>query len=175
LRRPGCQLQVVCQWDFWVDGAILWWRLLVQFIHWWRVLRVWYLVMWWRLGRLVGVVLAVQLLKRRLLPLLLLAKDLDGVLELRKSCSFSVNMLSSGFCMLNYWLPPLDGFLFLTEPLDLLLDSRQLLLFYSFIFKGFIFPVLHLDLLEVYILLNDLNWRTCSQRLLVRGTSIGLG
>jgi hypothetical protein len=63
---------------------------------------VWYLDMWRRWGRLVGVVLVIQLLERRLLPLLLLAKDLDSVLELRESCSFSVNTLPSGFDALNY-------------------------------------------------------------------------
>jgi hypothetical protein len=35
----------------------------------------------------VGVILVVQLLERSLLPLFLLAKDLDGVLELRGYCS----------------------------------------------------------------------------------------
>jgi hypothetical protein len=36
----------------------------------------------------VGVVLVVRLLERRLLPLFLLAKDLDGVLELHESLLF---------------------------------------------------------------------------------------
>jgi hypothetical protein len=68
-----------------------------------------------------------QRLERRLLPLLLLVKDLNGVLELRESCSFSVNVLSFGFDTLRCCLPPCDAFLFLTEPLHLLLDSGQLL------------------------------------------------
>jgi hypothetical protein len=55
---------------------------------------VWYLDMWRRRGRLVGVVvLVVRLFEWRLLPLFRLEKDLDGVLELHKSCSFSVNVL----------------------------------------------------------------------------------
>jgi hypothetical protein len=79
---------------FWVSGAILWQRLLVNFIHWWWwVLGMSYLDMWQRWRGWVGVILVVQLLERRLLPLLLLANDLDGVLELYESCSFSVNML----------------------------------------------------------------------------------
>jgi hypothetical protein len=45
----------------------------------------------------VEVVLVMQLSERRLLPLLLLVKDLNVVLELRESCPFSVNVLSSGF------------------------------------------------------------------------------
>jgi hypothetical protein len=32
---------------------------------------------------------------------------------------------------------------------------------YNFIFKSFILPVFNLDLLELYIFLNDLNWRMC--------------
>jgi hypothetical protein len=112
----------------------------------------------------------VRLFEQRLLPLFLLAKDLDGVLELRESCSFFVNMLPPGFDMLGCCLPSLDSFLFLVEPFDLLLDSGQLLLFYNIVL-----PVFHLDLLELCILLNDLNWQRCPRRQLVRGTSIGLG
>jgi hypothetical protein len=44
------------------------------------------------------------------------------------------------------------------EPLDLLLDSEQLLLVSSFIFGGLFLPVLQLDLLEVGVSLNDLYW-----------------
>jgi hypothetical protein len=91
--------------------------------------------------------------------LLLLAKDLDDVLELPESCSFSVNVLPSGFGALSCYLHSCDSFLFLTEPFNLLLDSSQLLLLCSFVFSVF-----HLDLLELYILLNDLNWRRCSRR-----------
>jgi hypothetical protein len=61
----------------------------------------------------VEVVLVVQLLERRLLPLLLLAKDLDLVLELRESCPFSVDVLSSSFGLLSCYLPSCDGFIFL--------------------------------------------------------------
>jgi hypothetical protein len=45
----------------------------------------------------VGVGLMVRLFERRLLPLYLLAKDVNNILELCKSCSFSVNVLSSSF------------------------------------------------------------------------------
>jgi hypothetical protein len=95
-----------CRWSinglFWVSGGILWRRQVVHFVHWWlRVLGVWYLDMWRRRGRLVGVVLVVQLFERRVLPLFLLAKDLDGVLDLCKSCYFSINVLLSSFGMLS--------------------------------------------------------------------------
>jgi hypothetical protein len=78
--------------------------------------------MWQRWGLWVGVVLVVRLLERRLLPLFMLAKDLDGVLELHECCSFSIDVLSSGFGTLSCDLPSCDSFLFLTEPLDLLLN-----------------------------------------------------
>jgi hypothetical protein len=53
----------------------------------------------------------------------LLSKDLDGVLDLHEPCLLSVYMLPFGFDALSCGLPVSDGFLFLTEPLDLLLNS----------------------------------------------------
>jgi hypothetical protein len=67
-------------------------------------------------------------------------------------------VLPLGFGALDYHLPSQNGFLFLMEPLDLLLDSEQLLLVSSFIFGGLFLPVLQLDLLEVGVSLNDLYW-----------------
>jgi hypothetical protein len=87
------------------------------------VLRVWDWHMRRRWWLCVGVVLVVQLLEQRLLPLFLLVKDFDGVLELRESCSFSVDVLPSGFSTLSCYLPSCDGLLFLMEPLNLLLNS----------------------------------------------------
>jgi hypothetical protein len=101
----------------------------------------------------------VRLLKRRLLPLLLLAKDLDIVLKLCEPCSLPVNVLPSGFGMMSYCLPPCDDFLFLVEPLDPLLDPGQLFLLCSFVFEVFIFPVFYLNLLNLDIALDDLYWR----------------
>jgi hypothetical protein len=54
-------------------------------------------------------------------------------------------------------LSPLDGFLFLIEPLNLLLDSEQLL-FSSLVFRGFFVLVLQLDLFELHVSLDDLYW-----------------
>jgi hypothetical protein len=113
----------------------------------------------WQMWRwLVGVVLVMQRLKQRLLPLFLLAMDLDGILELCESCSFSIDMLPSTLGTLCCCLPPCDGFLFLTEPLDLLLDSGKLL-FCSSVFEGLFFPIFHLNMLELSVVLDDLNWR----------------
>jgi hypothetical protein len=116
-----------------------------------------------------------RLLEWGLLPLLLLAEDLDIVLELGESCPFFVDVLHSDFGTLSCCLPPCDGFLFLTEPLDLLLDPGQLFLFCSFVFEGLIFSVFHLDLLELHISLDDLYWRRHPQRRFGWSASVGLG
>jgi hypothetical protein len=66
-------------------------------------------------------------------------------------------VLSSSFGTLSCYLPPHDGFLFLMEPLNFLLDSDQfLLLFYGFVFISIFILVLHLDLIKLDIALNDL-------------------
>jgi hypothetical protein len=131
-----------------------WWEMGVAFIcWWWWVLGVWYLDAWRRWRWWVEVVLVKWLLERRLL----LTKDLNSVLELREPCPFSINVLPSGLGRLCCCLSPCDGFMFLLEPLNLLPNSGQLLLFCSFVFKGLIFPVLHVDLFELCTLLNDLN------------------
>jgi hypothetical protein len=85
--------------------------------------------------------------------MLLLVKDINGVLQLCKPCSLSVYVLPPDFSALDYCLPPYDGFLFLTKPLDLLLDSKQLLLCSS-IFGGFFLPILQPELLKLCISLN---------------------
>jgi hypothetical protein len=54
-------------------------------------------------------------------------------------------------------LPSHDGFLFLTEPLNFLLDSNELFfLFCSCIFISFFVPVLYSDLIELSVTLNEL-------------------
>jgi hypothetical protein len=87
----------------------------------------------------IGVGLMLHLVEWRFLPLLLLVSDFDGVLYLCEPCSLSVDVLPLGFGVLGCHLPTHDGFLFLVEPLNLLLDSEQLLLINSFIFRGFFF------------------------------------
>jgi hypothetical protein len=166
-------LQVVCWWAFWVCGTMLWWRLLMIFIGWWWwVLGWWHLDVWWRW---VGVGLVVLVFERRLLPLFLVVKGLNGLLEICKSCSFSVDVLPSSFNTLNYCLPPPDGFMFLMKPLNLLLDSEQLFLFCSFFFKGFFLPLLYLDLLDLDVSVNDLYWLWYPWGCMVWDTSVGLG
>jgi hypothetical protein len=82
----------------------------------------------------VGVRLVLWLFERRLLTLFLLAKDIKNTLELHKSCPFSVNVLPSSFGTLSCYVPSGDGFLFLTEPFNLLMNSSELYLFYNFLF-----------------------------------------
>jgi hypothetical protein len=133
LGRPGRELEVICEWA-WVCGAMIrqWW--LVGFISWWwRVLRMWNLVIQRRWKRWIGIVLVVRLLRRRFLPLVLLAKDLNDVLELRKPGSLSIYVLPFGFDALSYGSLAGDGFLHLTEELNLVLDPGQLCFYRCFI------------------------------------------
>jgi hypothetical protein len=74
---------------------------------------------WWRW---IGVELMVRLFERRLLPLLLLAKDLNSILELCKPFLLFVYMVSSSFGMLGYGLPMSVSFLFLAKALNLLVN-----------------------------------------------------
>jgi hypothetical protein len=85
-----------------------------------------------------------------LLSLLLLAKNVDGILQFCEPCPLSVNLLSVRFGALSDCLPSHDGFLLLLEPLYLLLYPHQLfLLYYSFILFYFLIPVLHLHLIKL--------------------------
>jgi hypothetical protein len=97
-----------------------------------------------------------------LLVLLLLLKDIDSVLQLCKLCSLLVDVLPPGFSVLSDPLVPHYGFLFLPEPLYFLLDSNQFLLLYnSSNFLSFLIPVLHLDLIRLRVIVNDLRRRSC--------------
>jgi hypothetical protein len=78
------------------------------------------------------------------LSLLLLVKDVDGVLQFYKPCSLFVNVLFVSFGALSDCLPYHDGFLLLLEPLYLLLYPNQLFLLYcSFVLFCFLILVLH--------------------------------
>jgi hypothetical protein len=128
-----------------VEEMVVWWG-------WWRWL-VGYLIMrwWW------GVGLIMDMIERGLLSLLLLAKDIDSILQLRELHPLSVDMMYMSFGVLYDGLPFYDGFLFLSEPLYFLLNPGQLLLFCcGFVLFGFLVPILHLDLVELSITLNIL-------------------
>jgi hypothetical protein len=53
----------------------------------------------------------------------LAAEDVEVVLHLCEPRSLSVDVLSKSFSVLHRGLPSQNGFLFLLEPLDFLLDS----------------------------------------------------
>jgi hypothetical protein len=115
------------------------------------------LIMQWWWG--VGVGLIVDMIEQGFLSLLLLAKDIDSVLQLHKIHPLSIDVLSMSFSTLCNGLPSHDGFLFLflPESLYFLLNPIQLLLFCcDFILFDFLFPILHLDLIELNVTLNIL-------------------
>jgi hypothetical protein len=77
--------------------------------------------------------------------------------------------------MLRDRLPSHDRFLFLPEPLYLLLNPDRLLLCRGFVFFSFLIPILHLDLIQLSFGLGDLYWQRFPRGRLVWSTSIGLG
>jgi hypothetical protein len=87
-----------------------------------------------------------------LLHLLLLAKDVDRILQLYEPCPLSVNVLSARFSLLSDCVPSHNGFLLLPKPLCLLLHPDQLFLVYcGFVFFGFLILVLHLHLIKLLL------------------------
>jgi hypothetical protein len=105
----------------------------------------------------VGVGLIMDMVERGFLSLLLLAKDIASILQLRELRLFSVDMLSTSFSVLCDGLPSHDGFLFMSEPLYFLLNPGQLLFFCcGFILFGLLIPILYLDLVELSVTLNIL-------------------
>jgi hypothetical protein len=88
-----------------------------------------------------------------------MAKGVNVVLQLCEPCTLPVDVLSPSFDALNDCLTSNDGFLFVPEPLYFLLDPDQfLLLCCSFNFLSFLIPILHLDLIELWVVMNDPNW-----------------
>jgi hypothetical protein len=68
------------------------------------------------------------------------------------------------FGALHCSLPPHDGFLFLAEPLNLLLDSRQLLfLCYCFFFFSFFIPIVDLEVIKLCVPWKRVCQRRCSR------------
>jgi hypothetical protein len=109
---------------------------------------------WWRNG-----IIQWGWVEVGLLMLLLLSKDIDGVLQLREPCSLPIDMLPPSFDTLSDCLVPHNRLLFLLEPLYILLDPNQFFLFYdSFDFLDFLIPVLHLGLIELEVAMDDLKW-----------------
>jgi hypothetical protein len=85
----------------------------------------------------------------------------------RRGCiiaRLSVDALPVGLDAPDCSLSSQDGFLFLSKPLNFLLDSGQLLLLYCcFIYLGFFIPVMDLDLIKLCVSLSHVYWRRCSR------------
>jgi hypothetical protein len=114
----------------------------VELRRWWGDMSVWW--------EWVDGVLMLPLNHWWLLSLLLLAKDVDGILQFYEPCSFSDNVLSMSFSALSDYLPSHDGFLLLLEVFYLLLYPDQLfLLCCSFVLFCFLIPVLHQHLIKL--------------------------
>jgi hypothetical protein len=77
----------------------------------------------------VGVGLIIDMIERGFLSLLLLANDIDSILQLCELRPLSVDMLSTSFGALCDGLPSHDRFLFVSKHLYFLLNPGQLLLF----------------------------------------------
>jgi hypothetical protein len=108
----------------------------IELQWWWGDMSVWW--------EWVDVALTLPLSQRWLLSLLLLVKDVDGVLQFCEPCPLSVNVLSASFDALSDCLPSHDGFLLILEPLYLLLYPDQLfLLCCSFVLFYFLIPISH--------------------------------
>jgi hypothetical protein len=71
----------------------------------------------------VGIGLMMDMVKRGLLSLLFLVKDIESILQIRKPHPLSVDMLPASLSALDCSLSSHDGLLFLPEPLNFLLDS----------------------------------------------------
>jgi hypothetical protein len=65
----------------------------------------------------------VDLVKRSFLPLLSLTKSIEGVLHLCKPHSLPIDALPASFSVLDCSMSSQDELLFLSEPLNFLLDS----------------------------------------------------
>jgi hypothetical protein len=90
--------------------------------------------------------------------LLLLTKNIEGVLQLDDPRLLSVDVLSVSFGTLNCNLSSQDGLLFSPEPLNFLLDSGQLFFFYYFVFLIFFVPIIDFDLVELRISSKHVCW-----------------
>jgi hypothetical protein len=115
------------------------------------VLRRW--CWWW---------VMMDLVKRSFVPLLLLSKNIESVLHLCDPRSLPIDILHVSFGVFDYSLSSQDGFLFLPDPLNFLLDSGQFLLFFCcFNFLGLFVPIKDLDLVKLCVPMDHLHWQRC--------------
>jgi hypothetical protein len=86
------------RWRWWLEEMVMRWR------WWWG---------WWLVRDLI--------IRWSFLPLL--TEDVQVVLHLCEPRSLPIDVLPASFDVLNCSMPSQNGFLFLSEPLNLLLDS----------------------------------------------------
>jgi hypothetical protein len=99
------------------------------------------------------------LIQQRVLPLLLLVEDVNGILQFCQPRLLPIDVLSLSVDALGSYLSSHDGLLLLPKPLYLLLDPNQLvLLSLGIIFFCFV-PILEFDLIELSFTLVDLGGR----------------
>jgi hypothetical protein len=77
--------------------------------------------------------LFVRLLKLRVMPLFLLMKGVDCLLQHSQPCPFLLDLLSPCLSVQGCGLPCCDDFLLLTKSLNCLLYMGQLLFYSSFV------------------------------------------
>jgi hypothetical protein len=106
----------------------------------------------WRWGD--GIELVMDVVEWSFLSLLLLAKDVNNVLQLREPHVLSVDVLPVSLGALDYGLSSHDRLLLLLKPLNFLLDSGRLFHFCFCFFFDFL--VLVKDMIEIYLSLDYL-------------------
>jgi hypothetical protein len=148
-----------------IEDVVIWlwkrWGNVVVWRRWW----------WW-----VCIEVLLPLIRRRVLPLLLLTEDINGVLQFCQPCVLPVYVLPLSLSALDGCLSSHDGLLLLSKPLYLLLDpGKFIFLSLSFIFFCFI-PILDFDLVELGFALDNLRWQRWRRRvgIEVLVTSAGL-
>jgi hypothetical protein len=93
----------------------------------------------------------------------LLAEDDQVVLHLYEPHSLSVDVLPVIFGALHCSLPSQDGFLFLPEPLNLLLNFGEFrFLCCCCLFFGLLIPIIDLDMIKIHVPWKRVCWRRCT-------------
>jgi hypothetical protein len=98
-------------------------RDVVECLGWWGKM-----VVWWRWWRWVSIEVVLPLARWWVLLLLLLAEDVNGILQFCQPPALPVDVLSLSLGTLDDCLSSHDGLLFLPKPLYHLLDPDKLIL-----------------------------------------------
>jgi hypothetical protein len=129
-----------------IGDVVIWWR--------WRG----NVVVWQRWRGNVGVEVLLPLIRRWVLPLLLLVKDVNGILQFCQLRVLPIDVLSLSLNTLSSFLSSHDGLLLLSKPLYFLLDPDQLVVLSLGFILFCIVPILDFNLVEFTFALADLWW-----------------